>query len=152
MRNLLGQSDRCVATLDRLIWITEEPQEPGHTREAGYANVLTVEYSLSAMLLRFIESKNLLPVFPGVDELTEAEQRYTDLKMRSQKKRRILLALGEAQTLLRQVPGRFVVCAYGIKCRQPAQDGEELSGLAYLLTQFSGASVGFLPLPGPHNL
>jgi len=71
MRQLVGQSQRVVASLLGLVWITQKPQGIGRMGEAGHLGVIRV--TKGAKLLGIVESNPFFQVLSGLGKLSKEE-------------------------------------------------------------------------------
>src|SRR5262245_41670922 len=101
MRQLLSQSQRLVNSLQSLVWIAQNPQDPGHIEEAAHLGVL--QSTRGATFLGIVESNRLFQVLSGQGKLSKPEQNNSQHVMGVQTEDRSVEVLGQAQVLLCQL-------------------------------------------------
>src|SRR5215471_19648211 len=105
MRQLVGQSQRVVASLLGLVWITQKPQGTGRKGEAGHLLVLQV--TKGAKLLGIVESNPFFQVLSGLGKLAKKEQGLPQYIVGQPKEDQVVNVLGQAEKLLCQLTGRL---------------------------------------------
>jgi hypothetical protein len=95
MRQLVGQSQRVVASLLGLIWIAQKPQGIGRKGEAGHLGVLRV--TKGAKLLGIVESNPFFQVLSGLGKLAKKEQGKPQCIVGLHKGGRVVIVLGQAE-------------------------------------------------------
>jgi hypothetical protein len=73
LRPLTRQCQRCLAPLQGLLWIAQEPQDVGQTAEAKHLSAGHVKAVMRAVLQRQAEGKTLLQMCTGRVQLTAEE-------------------------------------------------------------------------------
>src|SRR5262245_51949499 len=94
------------------------------------------------VLVRVVEAYALLEMGVRLGELAEREPAYSQGLVGLQEECRVVETLGQAQTLLPQLPRRLMLGSSQIQQPQAKQHWKEIWGVLGLLAEFASAVVG----------
>src|SRR4030095_4255917 len=117
MRQLVGQSQRVVASLLGLVWIAQKPQGNGRMGEAGHLWVM--QDKSGAPLLGIVENNPFFQVLSGQSKLSKVAQGIPQHHVGLRKGDQVVNVLGQAEELLCQLTGPLELRPYKINHLQP---------------------------------
>ena len=104
MRQLVGQSERLVASLLGLVWIAKKPEGEGRKRAAGHLRVLPVEEGSN--VLRIVEGNPCFQVRSGLGKFAKQEQGLSQCIVGLYKEDGSMGVLGQAAEVALPAHGR----------------------------------------------
>src|SRR6266849_1562155 len=121
MGELLGQGQRRLALLERLVRVPQEPQDMGRKTVASPAGIHHVERGQRLMPLRIVEARAVCELPERCGELPLAEEGRTHYRVSDDLKRRVVQMLREVQELRRKLLGRALLTAIALHLPEPVQ-------------------------------
>src|SRR5215831_9382842 len=124
---VLGQRQRLITALQGLIRIAQYPQGPPGIVQTHCSRVkIPVAKRQGMVLLRVVEAYALLEMGVRLVQLAEKELTYSQGEVGLQEERRVVETLGQAETLLCQLPRRLMLGSSQIKQPHAPQHWKEL--------------------------